>query len=428
MAEAKRGVSKTVYAVILTAVITGAVVGVGTWLVVRPPAEANALEIYHFWTAGGEKEAIDALIDVFQDEYPATEVIETPVAGGAGLAFRTVIKNLVLAGEAPDTFQTAGGRGVALWVGEGLFEPITSVWEEEGWTEVFPEGIQELVKFNGEYYAVPVNMGYHNMVWYNKAIFDDNGITVPDDVNTWDKLWSVAGDLQTAGVTPFALGSLNNWPIQEIFIPALAQDPALFVKFLNGQITAAELEPVLDIVKTYLGFVNDDHAALTWDESVGRVFAGDAAMVFMGDIGNGFFKAQGWTYGVEYGAFKAPGNENVLNVYSDTFALTEGAKHRANAINWLKVVGSVEGETAFNPAKGSIPPRTDAPTTPYDAFTIQVIEEMVPTNTLLPDIFGGLTDESAGTIWSELGVFASTLDIPSSASAIADAAESFRTW
>ncbi len=208
----------------------------------------------------------------------------------------------------------------------------------------------------------------------------------------------------------------------------MAQDPDLYVKFLNGEITAAELEPVLQIVDRYLDFVNDDHAALTWDESVGRVFAGDAAMVFMGDIANGYFRAQDWTYGVEFGAFKAPGNDNVLNVYSDTFPLPRGAKHRANAINWLRVAGSVDGENAFCPAKGSVPPRTDAPATPYDDFTKEVMDDMVPTNTLLPDIWGGLTEESSGTVWEQLGVFAETRDISSVADAIANAAESFKTW
>ncbi|MFQ5871320.1 MAG: ABC transporter substrate-binding protein [Candidatus Geothermarchaeales archaeon] len=430
MAENKPGLTKTVYAVILTAIITGAVVGVGTWLVVRsPPEEADVLEVYHWWTAGGEKEAMDGLVGVFNEKYPDTVIIESPVAGGAGIEFRTVIKTLVLAGEAPDTFQTPGGSGVSLWVEEDLFEPITSIWEDEGWMDVFPEGIQELVKFNGEYYAVPINMGYHNMVWYNKSIFDANGITVPDDVNTWEKLWTVSQTLEAAGVTPFALGiGPHPWPLQEVFIPALAQDPELFVKFLNGEITATELRPALDIVDRFLDFVDPLDISITWDESAGRVFAGDAAMVFLGDIGNGYFKAQGWTYGVEYGAFKAPGNDNVLNVYSDTFPLPRGAKHRANAINWLKVVGSVEGENAFCPAKGSVPPRTDAPKAPYDDFTKKVMDEMVPTNTLLPDIWGGLTEESSGTVWELLGVLADNRDTASAASAIANAAESFKTW
>lgn len=394
-----------------------------------PKPKANALEIYHWWTAGGEKEAIEALVGVFHEKHPDVVILESPVAGGAGIAMRTVIKTLVLAGEAPDTFQTAGGSGISLWVEEGLFEPITDIWEEQGWKDVFPEGIQELVRFDGDYYGVPVNMGYHNMVWYNKEIFDAQGIKVPDDVDTWDELWSVCEKLKGAGVTPIALGtSPHPWPLQEVFIDALAQDPELFRKFLNGEVTADDIRPALEIVDKYLDYVNEDHAAITWDMAVGRVYAGDAAMVFLGDIGNGYFKAKGWTYGVEYGAFKAPGNEDVLNVYSDSFGLPKGAKHPENARKWLAVVGSVEGETAFNPAKGSVPPRIDAPKGPYDEFTKKVMAEMIPTNALLPDIWGGLTEESSGTVWEKLGEFAETRDIAGVASDIAKAAASFKTW
>ncbi len=431
MAEEKRGISKTVLAVIITAVVVGAVVFAGAWLLFRPaPEEADVLEIYHWWTAGGEKEAIEGLVTEFNERHPDTVIIESPVAGGAGIEFRTVIKTLMLAGEAPDSFQTAGGSGVSLWVEEGVFESITFLWEEEGWTDVFPEGLQDLVKFNGEFYAVPANMGFHNMVWYNKAIFDEHDISVPNDVDTWDDLWSVAETLEGAGITPFALGiGPHPWPLQEVLIPALAQNPDLFRKFLNGEITAAELRPALEIVNRFLDFVDlADASAITWDESAGRVFTGDAAMVFLGDIGNGYFKAQGWTYGVEYAAFRAPGNDGVLNVYSDVFPLPMGAKHRTNAINWLKVVGSVEGQEAFNPAKGSVPARTGVSTSPFDAFTIEVMQNMVPTSVLLPDIWGGLTEESSGTVWILLGVLADDRDVDSAATAIANAAESFKTW
>jgi glucose/mannose transport system substrate-binding protein len=43
----------------------------------------------------------------------------------------------------------------------------------------------------------------------------------------------------------------------------------------------------------------------------------------------------------------------------DCFEHPDGVKDPTNSLNWLKLVGSAAGEMAFNPAKGSIPPRTD---------------------------------------------------------------------
>jgi glucose/mannose transport system substrate-binding protein len=103
------GAMKTVYVLLLAIIITGAVVGAGTWYFTRPTSAANVLEIYHWWTSGGESAAINALVNVFQSKYPGVSVIQSPVAGGAGYVFKSVIKPLVLAGEAPDAFQLHAG-------------------------------------------------------------------------------------------------------------------------------------------------------------------------------------------------------------------------------------------------------------------------------------------------------------------------------
>ena len=68
------------------------------------PVEGDLI-IYHWWTAGGEKEAIDALFAAFLEEYPDVEIVENPVAGGGGDVLRAQIKTMIMAGEPPDTFQ-----------------------------------------------------------------------------------------------------------------------------------------------------------------------------------------------------------------------------------------------------------------------------------------------------------------------------------
>jgi glucose/mannose transport system substrate-binding protein len=60
---------------------------------------------------------------------------------------------------------------------------------------------------------------------------------------------------------------------------------------------------------------------------------------------------------------------------SDSFGLPKGCKYRDNAINWLKVCGSKEGQDAFNPIKGSIPARTDGDPSLYDEYQLWAMEE-----------------------------------------------------
>jgi glucose/mannose transport system substrate-binding protein len=61
----------------------------------------------------------------------------------------------------------------------------------------------------------------------------------------------------------------------------------------------------------------------------------------------------------DYGWAPPPGTKGIFVALSDTFALPVKAPYRDNAIAWLKVVGSKEGQLAFNIKKGSIPARTD---------------------------------------------------------------------
>ena len=54
-----------------------------------------------------------------------------------------------------------------------------------------------------------------------------------------------------------------------------------------------------------------------------------------------------------------PGTAGSFVLVVDSFTLPVGAPHAENATNWLKILGSKEAQEAFNPLKGSIPPRTD---------------------------------------------------------------------
>jgi glucose/mannose transport system substrate-binding protein len=63
------------------------------------------------------------------------------------------------------------------------------------------------------------------------------------------------------------------------------------------------------------------------------------------------FKDSGWA--------PAPGTSGIYDALSDTFGMPRKARHKKEALDWLRLVGSREGQEAFNPLKGSICARTD---------------------------------------------------------------------
>jgi glucose/mannose transport system substrate-binding protein len=205
--------------------------------------EKEVLEVYHWWTAGGEKEAFDALAKKFQEKYPEIEVLANPVAGGGGVNLKMILQSLMLAGKPPDTFQVHAGYEMAPYVQGEMISPIDDIWTED-MKKNYPDTIEQMVIFNGHYYAVPINVHRANVIWYNKEIFDKYSID-PASVKTIDDLFAVAEKLKQNGVTPFALGDRNKWPATQVFEVFLVAVGGIdyYEKFINGEIS--ENDPTL---------------------------------------------------------------------------------------------------------------------------------------------------------------------------------------
>jgi len=75
------------------------------------------------------------------------------------------------------------------------------------------------------------------------------------------------------------------------------------------------------------------------------------------------------TPGEDFGWAPSPGTRGVFLMLSDSFGLPKGIKDRPATLNWLKLLGSKEGQDIFNPLKGSIAARLDSDLTKYNAYS-----------------------------------------------------------
>jgi len=417
---------KTLYVIAAAVIITALVVGGVVYTITRPPPSADVLEIYHWWTSGGEAKAINALVDVFKAKYPDVGVIQSPVAGGAGYVFKAVIKPLVLAGEAPDAFQMHAGYEGKPYFDGGYLDPITSLWKDEGWEAVVPKVVRDMVTFDGEYYAVPVNIHRPNVVWYNKAVLTANGIDAAT-LTDWDKFFAACDKLKAAGITPISLGDSGKWTDTHVLEQIIASEGIDFYEdWVNGKVTSATDSKLLDALtkfSKYLSYVNTDHAALTWDQATARVIKGEAAFNVMGDWANGEFFVANKVYGTDYGTFPVPGTAGFYGLVIDCFQHPKGVKHPENSLKWLRVVGSKEGQDAFNPIKGSISARTDSDTTKYGAYQKAAIADFKAATHMFPSVAhgSGAPEAFSGKLNDIMGAFVTNKDVNAAAKALTDA-------
>jgi glucose/mannose transport system substrate-binding protein len=326
----------------------------------------DAVEIFSWWTGAGEEAGLLALIDMFQEQHPEYEVVNSAVAGGAGVDARAVLTTRMQAGDPPSTFQIHAGRALLdTWVAADAMEPLNFLYDDEGWWDVFPQTLIDLTSDeDGNIYSVPVNVHRSNVLFSNSGLFEEHGLEPP---TTFDEFFAVAEELEAAGVTPLALGDNETWTLLHTWETVLlgTAGPEMYVDLFAGEAdwTAPEVVESFEMLDQMFAYVNDDHAARNWQDAAELVATGEAAMNIMGDWAAGYFATDlELEPETDFGWNATPNTEGSFIFVIDTFGLPEGAPNREGTVDWLRVLGSREGQEVFNPLKGSIPARLDADT------------------------------------------------------------------
>lgn len=316
------------------------------------------LVVGSWWTSGGEAAGLAGMFSIYKAEYPDVEIVNGAVAGGAGSVFKGVLKTRLIGGTPPDTFQLHAGLEVEGYSPETYLAPLDDLYASEGWEKAFPADLVALLKsYKGHYWGVPVNIHRSNVLWYNKKIFADNGLTPPTN---FDEFFAVADALKAKGIVPYVLANNGGWEAPHAFESVLAGvcGAEKYRGLWTGAVAWTDpcVTQSLETFKRMVSYANTDYSALTWDGGAGYLIEGKGAMFIMGDWANGEFTAKGFT---DYGWASPPATKGIFIALSDSFALPAAAPNKDNALAWLKVCGSKEGQEAFNPKKGSICARTD---------------------------------------------------------------------
>ncbi|MFF2446422.1 ABC transporter substrate-binding protein [Neobacillus sp. NPDC058068] len=336
------------------------------------------LEIFSWWTGAGEEDGLKALIKLFKEKYPNVPVENAAVAGGAGTNAKAVLASRMQGNDPPATFQVHGGAELnAGWVAAGKMEPLNDLYDKEGWKDKFPQSLIDMVSKDGNIYSVPVNIHRGNVIWYSKKIFADNGLTPP---KTFDEFFAVADKLKAKGITPLSLGDKEPWTatmlFEDILVGTIGTEK--YNKLWSGDLPLND-PGVVEATKTFkkmLDYVNADHSSRNWQDASQMVGKGEAAMNVMGDWAKGYFVNDlKLKTNEDFGFITTPGTEGDFLVITDTFGLPKGVKNPDDVKKFLSVLGSVEGQDAFNPLKGSIPARIDADPGKYDEYGKQTIAD-----------------------------------------------------
>ena len=156
-------------------------------------AGAGQLEIFSWWTSGGEVEALNAIYEIYKAQHPGVEIVNAALTGGAGQGgnMKALLETRMQGGQPPDSFQVHLGRElIDSHVIADRMEPLDDLYASEGWNDVFPKDLIDIASYDGHPWSVPVNIHRSNVLWYRPSKLEAAGIA--EAPKTWDEFFAAA--------------------------------------------------------------------------------------------------------------------------------------------------------------------------------------------------------------------------------------------
>ncbi|HEY0275849.1 MAG TPA: ABC transporter substrate-binding protein [Paenirhodobacter sp.] len=320
-------------------------------------AAAQTADVLHYWTSGSES----AAMGVFADAFKAKGGTWVDSAVGGFDTARATALNRVAGGNPPTVLLDNVGE-VADFAKQGILAPIDPEIAK-GVIANSPSVLLERITYQGKLYAIPVDIGGSNWMWYSPKAFADIGAAPPKD---WDEFLAMADQLKAKGYVPLAFGG-QPWQEASLFYNVLlAQGRETYKQIMNGHDVAAAGGPAVvktfEIMRKLTAYVDEGSQGREWNDATAMVMQNKAAIQIMGDWAKGEFLSAGLVPGKDFGCQLAPGTEGAYQMVVDLFdfPVVKSADNIAGQKLFQQVVADPVVQANFSKLKGSLPARLDA--------------------------------------------------------------------
>lgn len=342
-------------------------------------------------SAPGSDAAFTAVNEAFEEKYPDVTVDYQSVPNEAFLSSRAsrltagnLDVTLAAPREAPAYVGDASQSDDNLAADAGLFVDLTDYDFVDNYTPT----VIDALEYKGKTFTLPTGLSYYTGVYYNKQIFEDNGLTVP---TTWSEWEGVVESLKGAGVTPLGIGGKDSWPaglgmiaaVQGLY-PTTEDKEKLAEDLWTGAATLTgdtEVE-VLDRVKGLYDAADPNFAGVAYNAVPGLFAAGDVAMTVDGTWNQTTIDSA-VAGAFDYGYFPLPVSENAEDNASLggkvelRLVAASNAPNEAAALAYLEFFSDPENYETFIEISGFAPAQPEIPASDF----LQSLEQYTGTFT-----------------------------------------------
>lgn len=307
--------------------------------------------------------------------------------------YKTKLATLMTQNDVTDIFFTWEAGFMKDYVESGrVYSLSDALAADPAWNDRFHDGAFSAVTFDDQVYAMPMGQAI-TPIYYNKTIFKDCGLTVPE---TWDEFLNVVKTVKDAGFVPMSMVAQDAWipgqlmldisggvggsDLYEGVVAGTAQwDDERYVK--TGELMSELVE---------MGAFAEGFLGMSYDEGRSMFTDGKAAMYPMGTWDTSAVIA-GMGGSENIGVFFIPAfNPEFQGVRISSveklFAVSEKCENKEAAVAFLKELSSDATETQYVLDCGGLP-STNVAIDPsmVDPVTLEIMEmQKQVTNALTP--------------------------------------------
>lgn len=194
------------------------------------------------------------------------------------------LKTYAATGNLPDIYQ-AGLDIITTFKKSGNILELDKYMNELGFKDkMYPSTLNTLVADDGHTYAFPYAGNEFVLLYYNKELFEKNGVKVP---TTYEELMIAVKAFKAADITPLSLFAKEKWPtvaLYDMFVTR--QEPQGILKLDKGQALVSDpaykeaAEQIIELVQA--GMLPKGATNLNYDQAAALFHEGKAAMFLNG--------------------------------------------------------------------------------------------------------------------------------------------------
>jgi raffinose/stachyose/melibiose transport system substrate-binding protein len=316
----------------------------------------------------GSDQAFKTLNADFEKKYPGVKVDFSSVPNesfAASRSSRLTANNLDITLAQPvavPSWAHGSETDDSLAADAGLFLDLS----DKSFIKNFTPSVIDQLTYKGKTYTVPTGLSYYTGVFYNKKIFQANGITVP---TTYSEFQADAAKLQAAGITPLGIGGKDSWPagldmmaaVQSLY-PTADDKTALAKGIWSGSVKLTDTKPVqvLDRTQYLYSIAEKNFAGVPYTQIPSGFANGDYAMTIDGTWDQTTIDAA-VAGKFEYGYFPFPGSDNAADNTTlggkaeIRMAVAKGGPNQAAALAYLDFYSQKDEYTKFVKTAGFAP-------------------------------------------------------------------------